>query len=804
MNQSLYLLKQAWASLKGKPGFVSAVVTTMSLTMGALLCVLTLAYLLLVSPLPYPASNSLYTVEHNLIDNNGDVDGDAFTYPNLIHLYAKQTAFSDLALMYYDADVLISRPSHPTLPISFVTPEWFSLLDVDMAIGRNFEPTEALNSYNPVAVLSYQTWKDEFALDANILSKKVQFGAVSYRIVGVISEKFVEPQIYGVGNKSEVFLPWDYNSISASERKKWGNDDSGLMVLGKLRIGYSSIQIEQQLANLVSDNWQQQVAGHQFFNAWSIGIKLHSLESVILANSQNTIYLLIAGVIGLVLIACTNIANLFMSRTVERSRQIAICAAIGASRQQIFKTLLAESTLLIGLSTFIALYIASLGFKGMQLFLNHYLPRIDELSLHFSTLACAIILMLGFALFFAYLGMRMIDYRGLNQSMQSGGKSTGIQVSKKLRQSLVLCQIAIVTGLVFINIVLFNEAFTTINRSSGFETQDTSFLVLSLPAVSETQRPGLVAHVSQVRKKLAALPQVDGLSQSMAPMPFFTLALSRLGGEQRYSMRAKDVDHSYFQLIKQPLLEGGYFSAADIKDNNNVMIVNDVFAKQLAPDASAVGLTFDNGATIVGVVKGILVPGEKSIPPRFYFTASPARNMFLVKTQPGQTITREQVVNVLQQVSSELKLFSLSTLDSRRVERLFGQYTTAITSGALAVITFLLAGLGLYGILSYSTQMRRFEIGTRLAIGAKRSDIVKLIVKDNASMILLGMLTSVFVLLALYLGFNDSLNTYLSGNLAVAFVLTVSSISLLSLFACYWPLRKYINQAAIHSLRGSD
>ena len=146
MNQSLYLLKQAWASLKGKPGFVSAVVTTMSLTMGALLCVLTLAYLLLVSPLPYPASNSLYTVEHNLIDNNGDVDGDAFTYPNLIHLYAKQTAFSDLALMYYDADVLISRPSHPTLPISFVTPEWFSLLDVDMAIGRNFEPTEALNS----------------------------------------------------------------------------------------------------------------------------------------------------------------------------------------------------------------------------------------------------------------------------------------------------------------------------------------------------------------------------------------------------------------------------------------------------------------------------------------------------------------------------------------------------------------------------------------------------------------------------------------------------------------------------------
>ena len=804
MGHYLYLLKQAWASLKGKPGFVSAVVTTMSLTMGALLCVLTLAYLLLVSPLPYPASGSLYTVEHQLIGKSGDVDGTDFTYPNLMHLYAKHTAFSDVALMYYDADVLISRPSHPTLPISFVTPEWFSLLAVDMEMGRSFEPTEALNTHNPVAVLSYHTWKNEFALDADILSKKVKFGAVSYRIVGVMGEKFIEPQIYGVGNKSAVFLPWDYNSVSASERKKWGNDDGGLMVLGKLKSEYSSVQIEQQLATLVSDNWQQQVSGQPFFNGWSIGIKLHSLESVILSNSQNTVYLLIAGVMGLVLIACTNIANLFMSRTVERSQQIAICAAIGASRKQIFKTLLAESTLLLGLSTFIALYIASLGFKGMQLFLNHYLPRIDELSLHFGTLVCALILMLGFVLFFAYLGMRMIDYRALNQSMQSSGKGTGIQVSKTLRQGLVLCQIAIVTVLVFINIVLFNESFSTINRPSGFDTQDTSFLVLSLPAVSETQRAGLVAQVSDVRSKLAALPQVEGLSQSMAPMPFFTVALSRLGGEERYSMKAKDVDHAYFQLINQQLLEGNFFSTADIKDQNNVMIINDVFAKQLAPDGSAVGLIFDNGATIVGVVKGILVPGDNDIPSRFYYPASPARNMFLVKTKVGQTITREQVVNVLQQVSSELKLFSLSSLDSRRIQRLFGQYTTAVTSGALAVITFLLAGLGLYGILSYSTQMRRFEIGTRLAIGAKRSDVVKLIVIDNASMILLGMLTSVLVLLALYLGFNDSLHAYLNGNLALSFVLTVASISLLSLFACYWPLRKYINQPVVFSLHGSD
>jgi predicted permease len=804
MNQSLYLLKQAWASLKGKPGFVSAVVTTMSLTMGALLCVLTLAYLLLVSPLPYPDSDRLVTVEHNLIDKDGGIDGRAFTYPNLMHLYAKQNTFSDLALLYIDADVLVSEPSHPTLPLAFITPEWFSLVGADMAMGRSFEQSEALNSYNPVAILSYQTWKDEFSLATDILSKKLQFGDVSYQVVGVLSETFVEPQIYGVGSKSQVFLPWDYNSIGPDERKRWGNDDGNLKVLGKLKSDYSFSQIEQQLATLVSDNWQQQVSGHAFFNGWSIGIKLHDLESVILANSQTTVYLLIAGVVGLLLIATANITNLFMSRTVERSRKIAICAAIGASRRHVFNMLFAESLLLMGLSAFIAIYIASVGFKGMQLYLNTYLPRIDELSLHVSTLTSAVVLMLVFAWAFAYVCMHVINYRGLNQSMQSGGKGTGIQVSKNLRQALVMCQIAIVTLLVFINIVLFNESISTINRTSGFETKNISFLVIATPNVAEAEQAELQADVSEVRRKLAALPQVESVSQSMAPMPFFTLALSRLGGDERYSMRAKDVDHTYFQLINQPLLAGDFFSEADIQDRNKVMIINDVFAQQLAPDGNALGLQFDNGARVVGIVKGILIPGQSDIEPRFYFPASPARNMFLIKTNQGQVMSREQVVAVLQQVSSELKVFSLSTLDSRRVERLFAQYTTAITSGALALITFLLAGLGLYGILSYSTQMRQFEIGTRLAIGAKRKDVVMLIIKDNASMILFGMLTSILVLLALYLGFYDDLRHYVGGNMVNVLVVTVIPIVLLSLFACYWPVRQYINRPVTYSLRGSD
>ena len=176
----------------------------------------------------------------------------------------------------------------------------------------------------------------------------------------------------------------------------------------------------------------------------------------------------------------------------------------------------------------------------------------------------------------------------------------------------------------------------------------------------------------------------------------------------------------------------------------------------------------------------------------------------IIKLKPDTVITREQVVSVLTSVTSQYNIFELESLDAQKSQLLFTQYTTAITSAVLAVITFFLAAIGLYGILSYSTQMRRFEIGTRLAIGAKRSDLIGLIINDNLSSVILGMILSIFVLAGLYLGFSEALADYINLMLLTVFIITISLISLISLFACYWPLRPFINRPAIHSLRGSD
>jgi len=808
MSQFIYQQKQAWASLKKNPGFVATVLTTMGTTLGALLCILTLAYVLIAKPLPYPEQDRLHIVKHHISDSTGETNAASYTYPGLMHLYKNQTTYDDAALIYYGQDVLTSMPSQPTLFTLFVTPKWFSLLDVTMHLGRVFEMTEALDTNNPVAILTYNTWVNEFSSDKDILNKKVSFSGVSYKVVGVLEKSFVEPALSRTGLKSQVILPWDFNEASERERKAWGNISGSQKFIGKVNANLTLEQVAQTLTPIVNDTWQEKVAGVEFFNGWGIKIEAVPFKNQILGDSTNTVYLLLAGVIGLVLIACANISNLFMSRTAEQQRQLAIHAAVGATKGKLFKTIFSETGLLMFLSVVLALVIATLGFFVMQQFLAQRLPRVDELMINWVTLVSAISISFLLAIFFAGLSSRMINYRALNATLQSSGKGTGIQVSKKTRKFLIVSQVAIVTCLVFVNISLFKDSVKTINQDIGFHTNNLIGVTFSNATATRPERDMRKQLMNEVREKLEALPQVEQAVQGRSPLNGFNIwATTVVATNERFTPEAKRVDDRYFQLIGQQLLEGDFFSETDIKDETNVVIVNDVLAKRLAPEGSALGLQIafsDDPLTIVGVIKGILVPGELEVPIRAYAPTSLADNEMLLQLKPNAKISREQVVSVLSEVTSQYNIFEMELLDDQRTALLFTQYTTAITSAVLAVITFFLAAIGLYGILSYSTQMRRFEIGTRLAIGAKRFDLISLIIKDNLSSVILGMILSLLILIGLYFGFSEQLASYINLSLLTLFVITVALISLISLFACYWPLRPFINRPAIHSLRGSE
>jgi len=816
MNLFIYQLKQAFFSLKKKPGFVFSVVTTMGITLGALLCVLTLAYVMLLKPLPYPEQEKLYWVEHGLADNFGAARSSSFSYPGLIHFYDKQTVFSESALLCFGESLLASDPAQPLVNTTFVTAEFFSLTATPIALGRSFDHSESKDSNSPVALISYETWQSEYNESRDVLNQKITINEVSFNIIGVVAEHFIEPEIFTPGRKTQYWLPWDYNFKAKDYKNAWGNVLYELAFVGKLKEGYSLIQAEQKISPFLNDIWQENVISMAFYKDWTVSLKLKSLKSIIIGDNEQRMFLLLAAVLGLLVIAFANISNLFIARAIEQQRSLAINAAVGASKRNIFKSFYAESIVLIFASLILSLIITFIGFALLQYYLAEFLPRVNEIAINAFTLGAALCCLVILAYVFAKLSSNVINYRQLNTSLQSSGKGSGIQVSKKVRQALIISQVAVTTLLVFANLSLFNQSTSIINTPMKYNVEQVYTLDLSRSSLLKWNSDEVVSLIKEIEEALLQLPEVSEVSQSSSPMNAYPTNFTLLGQEQAFTAEIQaESGHNAIQLLEQPLLAGDWFSEDDVQNGHKVFVVNDVFAKQLAADGNAVGMKIamegeidrENNAvvrTIVGVVAGANLPNKSVEPMQVYWPIWKGSGNFLIKVKPQQNLSREQVVNTVKAVTNKFTLSNLERLSDVQTNMLFTQYTTAITSGVLAIFTFLLAAIGLYGILSYSIQIRRFEIATHMAIGAKKNDIVKLIFFDNIKPLVVGILVSGLLLLILYANFSDLLLSYLTIVSIPLLMLTLALISLTSFFACYFPLRQYIHKPVIHSLKCTE
>jgi len=817
MDLFIYQVKQAFLSLKQKTGFVFSIVSTMGMTLGALLCVLTLAYLMLIEPLPYPEQNRLFVAEHKVIGAEEETKTVAFSYAGLVHLYQSKVSFEHAAMMSYSQGVITSHNRQPLINTTYTTPELHKFLASPLAMGRIFEESEALDTNNPVAMLSYNTWQQEYDGTADIINKKINISGVSYRIIGVLAESFVEPVLAEIGRETQVWLPWDYNQTEQGSRESFTSINGSLKFIGQLKKGINQRQTEQLLTPLVSERWQEGVAEMAFFKGWSVVMRVRSIKKVMLGSSESIATMLLVGVIGLVMISCANISNLFMARAVEKQRQMAIQAAVGATKNHLFKAIFAETSLLMLLSIILALVLAMGGFYIMQQYLTSVLPRVHELSINSITIDCAVLITIIFALFFAKLSIRMINYRELNSTLKSSGKGSGLQVSKNIRQVLIASQVALATVLVFSNFSLLKDAVKTINAPIGFTTNNISTLFLNFSAPQPLTQEETIPIMAEIMAKLVDIPQVEAIAQGSSPLDGFGIkALTQLTANKRHTPYFKRIDHKYFNIIEQPFLQGENFTVIDRRENKHAMIVNQAFAKQLKPDGNVIGMRLKSigepDFKIIGVVKDINIPGDtafgnddaEAAVPRSYAPNELNAQSFILKIKEDQSISRQQLAKLLAEIDSRYAVFSFNSADDMLTQSLFTEITTAVTSAVLALITFFLAGIGLYGVLSYSTQMRGLELGTRMAVGAKRSDLILMILKDNMKPIIFGILFSLAILFGVFVFFSAEVSSYLTLELVPMFITTILLISPLSLLACYLPLRQYISKPAIHALKGSD
>ncbi|MDR6673223.1 ABC transporter permease [Xanthomonas sp. 1678] len=802
MSRLAFVLRHALHNVRRKPMLSGSIIASMGISIGALLCILTLCYLLIVQPLPYRDSQQLQVVTQEFVDGEGEVKGEAYTYPGVLYLDDKQSVFSESAALYYSQDVATSLPNQAVVNTTYASPRLFTLLDVPMQLGRALDEREKLNSFMPVAVLSYEAWQQQFGADSDILKRKIDIGGKAFTIVGVTARSFHEPQLSETGRSTDVWLPWDFNPADEDKRGSWSSISGSIYWMGRLKDGVSASQAQQMLTSLADTRWRPEVAGKPFFAGWSIRAKVASLRDFVTGDSSRMALLLLIGVTGLTLISCVNISCLMMSRAAEQQRSMAIQASVGARMRQLFVGKLAEIGVLMTAACVLGLVIAAVGFHILQASMDTVLPRVGELRLNSVTFAAALLIGAVLSLVFAWLSISAVNYKALAGMVQSGSKGGGLQLSRRRQQILVGTQVAIASFLIFCNIALFLNARSIIDTDMGFTVDGIARLVLDDASQTEQTDEQRLATLQAVRASLAGTPGVTMVSQSGSPLSSFSkMALTNATSGTPFAPLRKAVDAAYFPMIGQPLVEGRNFSVEDVRDGRRVMVVDQAFAAEIGTDPLRARLSTGDGEPyeVIGIVGNMTLPNEEPGLPRAYTPVGVDASYFLIKSD--RALEREEVVGRVKEATSALVVNEFESLQSTLRMALFKQWATLAISAALTVIIVLLSGLGIYGIVNNSVRQRRFELGTRIAIGAKKRQLLGLIIRQNLVPITVGIVVQLLALTVLYVFWKDLVTPFLSAQLIAVFALNLAIVIGLGLNACYLPMRALFRQPPAFILR---
>jgi predicted permease len=807
MNHYLKDFRAALYSLSRRMGFVVIVILTLSLTLGAFITMVTLNYTVLIKPLPYPEQSKLFVVQGERYDKGELLGTDVLSYAGTVDAYKKNQVFSETAMMHYEEQLIDSISGQPKLFTTYTTPELFTMTGAQMAVGRYFDGSEGLNAHAPVAVITFDTWQKHFAGKTDILTQKVQINDISYKIIGVLDKNYIEPMLYQASRNTGIWLPFDYNSRDEDTRRNWTTGFIDLKLVGKLITASGEMQANQYFTSTMNDRYVEEVSAFSWGKDATMGVTLRSFEEIIVGSSRRTSLMLLAGVFALLLIACANISNLFLSRAAEKQRQYAIQATLGAQKYHIFRSIFIESFILTFTSTVFALIFSQLSFTLLQQHAQGHLARLTELSLSPVIYLFSFLLACLLASIFAVIISNLIDYKALNTILRSSGKGSGLQISKRARDILIISQVALAGILLTGNFTLLKGSMEVINQPSGFKTDDVLWVSLDSGA-QQLNRDERIVQIDSIVNKLKQMPEVNIVSNSIFPplvvnswTSILTETLS--GTSKKILPNVNLVDEHYLTTFGIPLVAGRNFTAAEIKDSQKVIIINETVAKTFGSQGEVLGknLFWEGKETpykVVGIAQDIHIPHNNDVPQMF--VGRTTSMTFMIGLHPNQELNKNQLIQSFRSINKNLRINSFTKVDDNYQDLLARDISTAVITILLSLLTLLLAGLGIYGVISYSIKLRTYELGVRMALGGAPNAISKLVFINSGRPVLIGFTLSIVLLAGIYIYLiqQTDINTSIEVSaLLASFIL----ISVTSIVACFIPLRKIIQSQPIKALR---
>jgi len=805
-NSLKFELLLAKSALLKVPGFSTTVIATLAITLGALICIFNLNHVLLVKSLPYPDAENLVVVQQSYKNGNEGFSGSQ-SAPGMLLWYKNQKVLSEFALVFDHKQLLAEHPEQPNALVNFITPEYFSLLRPEMHLGRTIMDKEGLDKHQAVAVLSYDTWQKWFKSDNNIIGTKTMIGHVSYKIVGVTAKNFITPANRN-NETADFWVPFDYQGLDVAN---WGVMTRALIGIGKLKTTVSTLEAESTLGALLNKHFQ---ASPNVEPGDEAGAKIILFKELIVGSSQQVALLLLSGVIGLLLIATTNVTNLFLSRAAQKQRTMAIQAALGAKPGHLFTAMFAESILLTTIAALLGLLVAGWGFVLLEELAAKQLPRISELGLDSTTILFTLVVVVSLSVIFAKLSSRVVNYDKLQSNLQSSGKGSGLQISKRIRHTLIAAQVTLATLLLISASVIIEQALETVLHPLGFNEEDVVYLRVDRPKGADYSPESLVEMnllTLEIKSELTKLPSVLSVSRSIAPVIFKganSMSLSNRNNKRVGSFSFNMVDHNYFDVLELPIVAGRTFNEQkDPRYQINEIIISESLARELVPDGSALGKIFQIQPTqplkVVGIAKDYYRPGMKDEGgyQRYYMPYAAFEDFgFDIKLKSGGTVSRETILPLLQKINSKLRIRTVVSHETLHAQLIYQHKLAAGLTIVLAGLSLLLAGAGIYGVLNYSTQMRRYELGIHLALGAKTHRLRNMVIKENLTPIFYGIGGSVLLAFVIFIVLRQQIDTQLNVNMYAA-IAALPIMLMIAFLACYLPIKQVINEDPIKALR---
>ena len=801
------------------PGITFVVILTLALGIGANSAIFSVVNAVLLRPLPYDQSDRLVF----LSETSQVMPEISISYPNFTDWRSQNHVFERIGVYNRSSYNLTGAGEAERLITAQVSADLFSALRVNAAMGRVFTNDEDKPGGPPVVVLSYGLWQRRFGGQSSILNQALTLNGKSYTVIGVMSQGFLYP------SRAEMWVP--VGQLSGESSWQLRGNHPGLYGVARLKPGVTLAQAQADLGNIAANLEKQ----YQDSNAGN-GVKVQPLLEIFVSDIRRALWVLLAAVGFVLLIACANIANLLLARASARQKEIAIRAAMGAGRWRIARQLLTESVLLALVGGSLGLLLARWGIQLILYISPDAIPRSREIGLDWRVLVFTVGVSFLTGILFGLVPALQAGVVDVHETLKETGRGTTGR--HWLRSSLVVVEVA-TTLVLLIGAGLMIRSFYRLQKvNPGFSYEHLTSFSVSLPEKKYPKDEQREAFFKRLLENMRGLPGVEATAAASGlPLgnngwqtSFLVQGQPVPPRNQTPLMEACVVTPDYFRAMNIPLKRGRYFNDHDDRSflagrdlskltedertmaGVNSVIIDEEFARRYWPNEDAVGKriklgTDDKAAvlTVLGVVGRVKMEGlsqdSNRVQGYFPFAQLPFGGMTVIvkaSADPNQLIAsvREQ----LKTVDADQPIYSIRTMNDIRAESVAPERLNLTLLSLFAGIALVLAIVGIYGVMSYSVTQRTHEIGIRMAIGAQPRDVFKLVIGQGMTLALIGV---AFGLIGAF-GLTRLMTTMLFGvepTDPATFVVIAALLTGVALVACFLPGRRATKVDPVVSLR---